>query len=183
MATDLFLRSIGLKLSVNLADWAAPNWQPPEPLPAEMEIEPNASPEGFEFWWIKDGKSKVFCVKTTRLKPEKKYVDSDLAQYEAELGHDGMDPKLPGVHDEIAPFLGQTCFKQTIRIPDEAKTKGVVYIFYARGLRYVITGTTYGRDPIPEEDPILKPLLSSLAFIDRREPNPESGDPAKRSEP
>ena len=86
MATDLILRPIGLKFSVDLKDWASPNWNPPEKLPAEMEIQPNDSPDHFEFVWMKDGKSKVFTVKTTRLKSGKNYAESDLAQCEAELG-------------------------------------------------------------------------------------------------
>jgi len=177
-ATELILRPIGLKLSVDLKDWASPNWQPPEHQPAEMEIQSNESPDHFEFVWGKDGKSKVFTVKTSRLRPGKKYAESDLAQYEAELGHDGFDPKEPGVHDEIASLLGHPCFKQTAQFSDSRNkrtTKSLMYVLYAQGLRYVITAVTYGYSDIapnlsPEEDPVLKSLIASLAFL-KQEPN------------
>lgn len=168
MATDLILTPIGLRLSVNLSDWASPNWKPPANLPAQMEMQPNDSPDGFEFRWIKDGKSKAFFIKTNRLTPGKNYVATDLSQYESELGHDGVNPNAPGVHREITSFLGCTCYKLTAEIQGKETQPNqnvMVYVFYAHELRYIITAVTYGKDPIPEKDPVLKQLLASLAFM------------------
>jgi hypothetical protein len=167
MATDLILKPIGLRLSINPSDWAAPNWKPPANLPAQMNIQPNDSPDGFEFRWGKDGKSKLFFVKTNRLTPRKKYVATDLSQYEAELGQDGVDSNAPG-QKEITTFLGYTCYKQTAEMPSTQnlpKMNVLIYVFYARELRYIITAITCGTDPIPEKDPVFKRLLDSLTFI------------------
>jgi len=167
MATELLLKPIGLSLTVNLSDWAAPNWKPKN-VPAQMEIQTNDSPDNFEFQWIKDGKSKMFIVKTSRLKLGKKYVATDLSQYESELGEDGADSSASGVHAEISKILGCDCFKQTAEIPAEQyvpTTHQLTYVFYARGLRYVITSATFGKDLPPEKDPVLKAVIDSLTFI------------------
>jgi hypothetical protein len=177
--TEVLLKPIGLSFTINLADWAAPNYKP-QNVPDQIVVKPNDKPDNFEFTLLKDGKTKALFVKAALLNPKTDYSATDIGQYESEIKDDGINLKDPGVHEEISKFAGYDCYRVTsveLGINNTPIMSTLTYVIYAQGLCYEITAVTYGGPP-PELDPVLKSMLASMAFI----PTEKTSEAASKTE-